>query len=344
MLFVHRMKRVRIPTAALALLCACGPAAEDAIEGEYGYDSDEGVVEQRLSVATPVPGYRITTPFGVRGSHWAAGYHTGDDYAAPTGTRVVATRGGRVVFAGYGGWGRAYGNHVIVETGGIRHMYAHLSSRSVGTGQEVALGQRIGRVGATGNVTGPHLHYEERVSPYGYYNHRRPRFNHSLPTSSGTTGLGYKNWRYGRRHSDIVGLQRALISAGCSIPAAYTDYYGTQTRSAVRCFQRRQGWSGSGADGYVGPLTAQRLWLEGPVYVSRLQHGVTNSDSVRMLQQRLNEVRRAGLPITGNYLSQTRAAVQAWQRSIGDSGSAADGNMGPRQTARLFPTRRYSIH
>lgn len=342
MVFVFSMKRWFIPAVPLALVLACG-TTED-IEGEYGYDVEEGVVESHLAVATPVPGHQITTPFGVRGSHWAAGYHTGDDYAASTGTRVVATRGGRVVFAGYGGWGSAYGNHVIIQTGGIRHLYAHLSTRLVQAGQEVALGQTVGRVGATGNVTGPHLHYEERVNPFGYYNHRRPQFNRSLPSSSsGTTGAGYKNWRYGRRHPDIVGLQRALISAGCSIPAAYTDYYGDQTRAAVRCFQRRQGWSGSGADGFVGPLTAQRLWLEGPVYVNRLHTGVTNSDSVRMLQQRLNEVRGAGLPITGNYLSQTESAVRAWQRSIGDTGSAADGNMGPRQSARLFPSHRYSV-
>ena len=124
----------------------------------------------------PVPGYSITTPFGKPGS-WAAGYHTGDDYAAPTGTKVVATRGGVVKSSGWSGWGSAYGLHVVIETNGVRHGYAHLSASKVSAGQTVAQGQQIGNVGSTGNSTGPHLHYEERVSPFGYSNHRNPEFN-----------------------------------------------------------------------------------------------------------------------------------------------------------------------
>lgn len=124
----------------------------------------------------PVPGYSITTPFGKPGG-WAAGYHTGDDYAAPSGTKVVATRGGVVKSAGWSAWGSAYGLHVVIETNGVRHGYAHLSAAKVSVGQSVARGQQVGNVGSTGNSTGPHLHYEERVSPFGYSNHRNPEFN-----------------------------------------------------------------------------------------------------------------------------------------------------------------------
>jgi hypothetical protein len=124
----------------------------------------------------PVPGYKITTPFGKPGS-WAAGYHTGDDYASPTGTKVVATRAGVVKAKSWSYWGSAYGLHVVIETNGVRHLYAHLSAASVSVGQTVAKGQKVGAVGSTGNSTGPHLHYEERVSPYGYSNHRNPQFN-----------------------------------------------------------------------------------------------------------------------------------------------------------------------
>lgn len=124
----------------------------------------------------PVPGYRITTPFGRPGG-WAAGYHTGDDYACPTGTRVVATRPGRVKVVSRTAFGSAYGLHVVVQTGDVQHLYAHLSKAAVQVGQSVQQGTTIGRSGNSGNTTGPHLHYEERVSPYGYWNHRKPRFN-----------------------------------------------------------------------------------------------------------------------------------------------------------------------
>jgi hypothetical protein len=323
---------------ALFLAACGGPEIED----EH-FDETEST--DALSATSPVPGRGITTPFGKPGSLWAAGYHTGDDYSAPTGTRVVATRGGRVVFAGWGGFGAAYGRHVIVETSGIRHLYAHLSGTSVSTGQQVSLGQKLGEVGATGNVTGPHLHYEERHSPYGYYDHRRPVFNKTAPASApAPSRRGFKNWLYGTSHSDIRGLQRAMVSAGCSVGGTFTDHYGDQTKSAVACFQRKQGWSGSDADGIVGPVTAERAWLVGDVYVDRLHSGVNNSDSVRMLQQRLNEVRGSSLRITGDYDSTTKSAVAAWQRSIGDSGVGADGNMGPRQSERLFPGHRYVLH
>lgn len=120
----------------------------------------------------------VTCAFGVRGQWWFAGYHTGRDYRARTPVPVRATRRGVVVFAGTaGGWGSAYGVHVIVDTGGVRHLYAHLSKVSVRRGQKVAAGARLGLSGQTGNAPAPHLHYEERVAPYGYMNHRRPRFD-----------------------------------------------------------------------------------------------------------------------------------------------------------------------
>ena len=151
---------------AAILFSACGPAPPEIGTSESGLDRAK----------SPCPGHPITTPFGVKGN-WAAGYHTGDDYAAPKGTRVEATRGGRVVAAGWNIWGEAYGKQVIVETNGIRHLYAHLSRIRVRRGQRVDRGEKLGEVGETGNATGPHLHYEERHSPYSYWDHRKPRFN-----------------------------------------------------------------------------------------------------------------------------------------------------------------------
>lgn len=129
----------------------------------------------------PIPPYVVTTPFGVAGS-WAAGYHTGDDYAThgQIGVPVYATHRGRVVSSS-SSWGSAYGVHVVVQgpRGIIRVGYCHLSAAAVSPGQKVRRGDVVGYSGSTGRSTGPHLHYEERRPPWRYSDHRRPRFNRS---------------------------------------------------------------------------------------------------------------------------------------------------------------------
>ncbi|GGQ92582.1 transglycosylase family protein [Streptomyces flaveolus] len=103
------------------------------------------------------------TPYHQAGSSWSKGYHTGVDFPVPTGTSVKAVAAGRVVSAG---WGGSYGYEVVVRHADGRYsQYAHLSAISVKDGQSVGAGQRIGRSGSTGNVTGPHLHFEVRTGP-----------------------------------------------------------------------------------------------------------------------------------------------------------------------------------
>lgn len=83
--------------------------------------------------------------------------HNGADYAAPTGTSVLATEAGKVVLSADHFFS---GQSVFVDHGdGFLSMYFHLSRRSVATGDQVARGQKIGEVGATGRATGPHLHF-----------------------------------------------------------------------------------------------------------------------------------------------------------------------------------------
>ncbi|MFJ8808500.1 peptidoglycan DD-metalloendopeptidase family protein [Streptomyces sp. NPDC102490] len=102
----------------------------------------------------------VGTKFGVPGSMWSSGYHTGLDFPAATGTPVKSVDDGRVTYAKSGG---PYGNHILIDHGrGLASMYAHLSRMTAKTGQDVIRGQGIGKVGATGNTTGPHLHLEAR--------------------------------------------------------------------------------------------------------------------------------------------------------------------------------------
>ena len=99
-----------------------------------------------------------TDRFGPRGDR----FHTGIDYPAAGGTPVAAAGRGCVTFAGWDPGG--YGNLVIVgHRLGMTSYYAHLSSIAVTRGTCVVAGNRIGRVGATGNSTGPHLHFELRL-------------------------------------------------------------------------------------------------------------------------------------------------------------------------------------
>ncbi|MFF8726498.1 transglycosylase family protein [Streptomyces sp. NPDC015171] len=105
----------------------------------------------------------IGTGYRVAGSHWSKGYHTGVDFLVPTGTSVKAVAAGHVVAAG---WGGSYGYQVVLRHADGRYtQYAHLSAISVRVGQSVTEAQRIGRSGSTGNVTGPHLHFEVRTGP-----------------------------------------------------------------------------------------------------------------------------------------------------------------------------------
>lgn len=84
----------------------------------------------------------------------------GVDLAAPTGTRVLASAPGKIIFA-KSGWNGAYGNLIIEEhPNGTKTLYAHLSQINVTVGQRVERGQLIGLVGNTGRSTGPHLHFE----------------------------------------------------------------------------------------------------------------------------------------------------------------------------------------
>ncbi|KKD09938.1 M23 family metallopeptidase [Streptomyces sp. WM6386] len=114
----------------------------------------------------PVAGATVGTPYRMSGSMWSSGYHTGVDFVVPTGTSLKAVGAGTVVSAG---WGGAYGNQVVIKLAdGYYAQYAHLSALSVSSGQTVTEGQQVGLSGATGNVTGPHLHFEIRTTPdYG---------------------------------------------------------------------------------------------------------------------------------------------------------------------------------
>ncbi|MFD5749459.1 peptidoglycan DD-metalloendopeptidase family protein [Streptomyces sp. NPDC127033] len=125
-------------------------------------------------VASPVPGYGTNAgnPYGKPGSY-QAGFHTGSDYPAPKGTKVVAVRAGTIAVSNNNG--DSYGTWIHLNAdNGRTYVYCHLSKRSVSVGDKVKAGEKLGEVGSTGNSTGPHLHLEDRPRGGGYGNVRKP--------------------------------------------------------------------------------------------------------------------------------------------------------------------------
>ncbi|MFL6001021.1 MAG: M23 family metallopeptidase [Streptomyces sp.] len=110
----------------------------------------------------PISGSYVSTGYKTGGSLWSSGSHTGIDFHAASGTSVHAVGRGTVVETG---WGGSYGNEIVIRMAdGTYTQYGHLSSIGVSVGQSVTPGQQIGLSGATGNVTGPHLHFEARTT------------------------------------------------------------------------------------------------------------------------------------------------------------------------------------
>ncbi|MFJ8106595.1 M23 family metallopeptidase [Streptomyces sp. NPDC096132] len=110
----------------------------------------------------PITGSYVSTGYHASSSLWSSGSHTGIDFHAASGTSVHAVGLGTVVEAG---WGGSYGNQIVIKMNdGTYTQYGHLSSIGVSVGQQVTPGQQIGLSGATGNVTGPHLHFEARTT------------------------------------------------------------------------------------------------------------------------------------------------------------------------------------
>ena len=120
------------------------------------------MIKTNYSLIKPLTG-TITSRFGIRNptTPTVPKYHTGIDIAANTGTKFIAAMSGTVVqVSGEGD----YGNHVKIMQDDVATLYAHCSKIYVNEGDTITQGQEIGEVGATGNATGPHLHFEIRKS------------------------------------------------------------------------------------------------------------------------------------------------------------------------------------
>jgi murein DD-endopeptidase MepM/ murein hydrolase activator NlpD len=123
--------------------------------------TDQQVFARVIKWVLPVRSFRLTAGFGQAGGMWVAD-HTGQDFAAPMGTPIRAVGDGEIISAAYDG---PYGNRIVIRhTDGTETWYCHMSGYAHRSGW-VRAGETIGYLGATGNTTGPHLHFE--VHPNG---------------------------------------------------------------------------------------------------------------------------------------------------------------------------------
>lgn len=136
---------------------------------DRAYALDKGMV-------LPLSKYVLTSDFGMRISPISGKWkmHNGIDMAAPLGTPIYACKAG--VVSKIGKLDPTYGNYVLLKhSNGMTSMYAHMSDVLVEEGKAVSSGQTIGKVGLTGQTTGPHLHFEIKLNgsaqdPKGYFN------------------------------------------------------------------------------------------------------------------------------------------------------------------------------
>ncbi|UNK48094.1 peptidoglycan DD-metalloendopeptidase family protein [Lysobacter sp. S4-A87] len=159
--------------------------------GKSEYFTGDGRPLKKSFIRMPIPYARLTSNFGTR-KHPVLGrtrMHKGVDYAARTGTPIMAAGDARVKTAG---WMGGYGNAVVLDHGrGYTTLYGHMSRiGKIRPGQRIAQGTVIGYVGTTGMSTGPHLHYEFRVNGV----HRNP-LSITMPPPEPLSGAALAQFR-----------------------------------------------------------------------------------------------------------------------------------------------------
>lgn len=124
---------------------------------------------------------KITCEFGKKGE-WQAGFHTGIDLIGLDNKTIYSTHNGLIIFINNNPETSAYGKYIkMKDENGYIHLFAHLSSITVKLGQTVNRTTKLGIMGATGNVSGAHLHYEIRNSNDGYGNVINPVAHLGIP-------------------------------------------------------------------------------------------------------------------------------------------------------------------
>ncbi len=163
---------------------------------------------------------KITSPYGSRKDPISGktDYHLGMDISGSKGTRLDANVAGKIIASGdavKNGEDGSYGNIVIVQdANNFKHLYAHLDKAVAKIGDYVEIGTQIGNIGASGRVTGPHLHYEvknakgQRIDPKSYYTDAKD----GKVTSSTSSAVDTTQQAIDQTKSELVSLQQQILN------------------------------------------------------------------------------------------------------------------------------------
>lgn len=207
-------------------------------------------------------GYKITSRFGMRTLKGVTKMHNGIDLVAKTGSggsavdSIMAHTGGEVISAGYG---ESAGNYIKIRTApDVVMVYYHLKDKvAFRVGDTVKKGQIIGYMGATGNVTGAHLHFGIKVGDN--WVDPEPYLDCDYPAAVKTVTLELPVLKKGMKGETVRSLQALLSGMGYGL--ATDGSFGGKTDNAVRCYQEDADLE---SDGSVGRKTwTSLLGLEG---------------------------------------------------------------------------------
>ncbi|MEU2940184.1 peptidoglycan DD-metalloendopeptidase family protein [Nocardiopsis alba] len=279
------------------MLFGTGLGAAVALTGVGGNATAHAASAMNAAWCNPALGYFPS------GGHYGAprggSTHAGQDITNSTGTAVYAAAAGTVIRRAWGGGfpGRTGEAIVISHGNNVYTYYGHLSAYRVSLNAKVSAGQRIGDMGATGNVTGPHLHFETHTGRLNGITDPVPFMrNRGVDLGGGWSSIDPE-----ARGATVTVIQHLMTQRGTSLVA--DGYYGPTSVNAVKAFQRSKGLV---ADGQVGPKT----W---PHLVYTLKSGVRDGSHVRALQTAMNK-RSAGLAVDGNFGPVMNTAVRDYQR------------------------------
>lgn len=240
---------------------------------------------------------RLSSAYGWRTLNGERMFHAGWDIANSTGTAVYAAAAGTVVRRGSGIIGGRTGNALLVSHGsGVYTYYGHLSTFRASLNESVAAGELIADMGATGNVTGPHLHFEVHVGGIGDITDPRTY----VARRGVDLGGGFCTLDPNAGGQKVRAVQYLLKRRGHNV--LVDGDYGSETTGAVRSFQSAKGLV---VDGQTGPKTWRKL-------IYTLQQGA-GGDHVKALQTLLN-THSAGLLVDGDFGSVTTSAVKNFQQ------------------------------
>jgi len=223
----------------------------------YHFGASFGATGGNSNPASPAPG-AVGTGYGATGDMWGGGKHTGNDYPQPVGTPVYASLDGIVINTNPGA---DYGKTVELDHGdGYQTLYGHLSEVLVSVGQKVTKGTVIAKSGDTGNVTGPHLHYEVRKGKNNPVNPDQLK-NNGLGTALSASGSSELNPNVAQMFGS--GDTASLLLGGGSYMAnsSATGVSGTSgaTAGIILGTGDQQGWATQFLSKIGAPTTAANI-------------------------------------------------------------------------------------